>query len=157
MNDQKNRLTILKILQLDAQNLFNRIKGRKTEYLMEYSLKRTREHFKEIFKNRYEEVKVVDLKCFDSQFILLLDNFYTTVDEMKWYLNHTQDMNTSMEDKVDWYLRNLKKQYYELMSCVEMEFGREEGNSATLSDEPPLTEDDLSAPPFNLPDFEENP
>ena len=42
---------VLMLLKIDANNVFQRIKERKTEYLEIFALRRTREHFPMIFDN----------------------------------------------------------------------------------------------------------
>src|SRR5690349_9065879 len=90
---------LLMLLKLDAKRLFERIKFRAPEYMYEFSLKRTRDHFPAVFKNRYDETTIKELMLCGQEVIAGLDIFYTKVDEIRWYLNHTQDMPNRVEDK----------------------------------------------------------
>ncbi len=121
-------LRTLVLIKLDAKNLFNRIKWRAPEYLAEFSLKRTREHFKEIFYNRYEAVQIRELAFCSEEVIINLDQFYNLMDEMRWYLNHTQDMPNRVDDKISSYIRELETIYQTLDLYIEAEVqtGRDE-------------------------------
>lgn len=114
---------MLMLLKLDALRLFERIKFRAPEYMYEFSLKRTRDHFPEIFKNRYDDVTIKELMFCGQEVIAGLDQFYTKVDEMRWYLNHTQDMPNRVEDKLHSHIRDLEKHYQTLNLYIDAEMG----------------------------------
>lgn len=92
---------ILLLLKIDANNLFNRIKERKSEYLEIFALRRTREHFPMIFKNRYDGTSIMDLSHCSTEVITTLDQYYTLVEEMSWYLFQTEDMPNTVEDFIN--------------------------------------------------------
>ena len=69
------------------------------EYISDLSLKRTREYLEDVFKTRYFDMKIEDLELCDEEVIISLDRFYSQVDELKWYLFHTEDMTAALEDK----------------------------------------------------------
>jgi len=111
------------LLKLDALRLFERIKYRAPEYMYDFSLKRTRDHFPEVFKNRYDNVTIEELKLCGQEVIAGLDQFYTKVDEMRWYLNHTQDMPNRVEDKLHHHIRELEKYFETLNLYIDAEMG----------------------------------
>lgn len=114
---------MLMLLKLDALRLFERIKFRAPEYMYDFSLKRTRDHFPEIFKNRYDNVTIEELMLCGQEVIAGLDLFYTKVDEMRWYLNHTQDMPNRVEDKLHHHIRELEKHFETLNLYIDAEMG----------------------------------
>ena len=114
---------MLMLLKLDAKRLFERIKYRSPEYMYEFSLKRSRDHFPAVFNNRYESSTIRDLMLCGQEVIVGLDQFYSLVDEMRWYLNHTQDMPNRMEDKVHSYVRELEKLFDTLNLYIDVEMG----------------------------------
>lgn len=114
---------ILMLLKLDALRLFERIKYRAPEYMYDFSLKRTRDHFPEVFKNRYDNVKIEELMLCGQEVIAGLDQFYTKVDEVRWYLNHTQDMPNRVEDKLHHHIRELEKHFETLNLYIDAEMG----------------------------------
>ena len=114
---------MLMLLKLDARRLFERIKYRAPEYMYDFSLKRSRDHFPEIFTNRYDSVSIKDLMLCSQEVIAGLDQFYTKVDEMRWYLNHTQDMPNRVEDKIQAHIRELERLYETLNLYIDVEMG----------------------------------
>lgn len=114
---------MLMLLKLDARRLFERIKYRAPEYMYDFSLKRSRDHFPEIFSNRYDSVTMKELLLCGQEVLAGLDQFYTKVDEMRWYLNHTQDMPNRVEDKVHSHIRELEKFYETLNLYIDVEMG----------------------------------
>lgn len=124
---------MLMLLKLDAKRLFERIKYRSPEYMYEFSLKRTRDHFPAVFNNRYETTTIRDLMMCGQEVIAGLDQFYSKVDEMRWYLNHTQDMPNRVEDKVHAYVRELEKLLETLNLYIDVEMGlaKEQTNHET--------------------------
>lgn len=114
---------MLMLLKLDAQRVFERIKYRAPEYMYEFSLKRTRDHFPAVFKNRYDEIRISELMLCGPEVIAGLDQFYTKIDEIRWYLNHTQDMPNRVEDKVHSHIRDLEKHFETLNLYIDVEMG----------------------------------
>jgi len=114
---------MLMLLKLDAKRLFERIKFRAPEYMYEFSLKRTRDHFPSVFKNRYDDTTIKELMLCSQEVIAGLDIFYTKVDEIRWYLNHTQDMPNRVEDKLHSHIRDLEKLLETLNLYIDVELG----------------------------------
>ena len=99
---------VLVILKLDARHVFDRIKNRMDEYLRTFAVKRTRVHFKEIFSNRYSQITVDDLKECSEEVIIILDKYYSKVDDLFWYLSHTEDLPNFVRDKLNKSVRELE-------------------------------------------------
>ena len=124
---------ILVLLKIDANNLFKRIKSRKSEYLEIFALRRTREHFPLIFRNRYDGTTIMDLSHCSTDLITTLDQYYTQCEEMSWYLFQTEDMPNTVEDYIDRKIRKMEK----LLSTLNLFLDAELGIS---SDELPVSE-----------------
>lgn len=137
MKSKNNEVTqrLLMLLKLDANNLFNRVKNRKTEYLEIFALRRTREHFPMIFNNRYQEITIENLAHCSTDLITTLDQFYTTVEEMSWYFYQTEDMPNTVEDYVNRRISRLSKLLATLNLYLDAELGIQ---SDALSDNKPL-------------------
>ena len=114
---------MLMLLKLDARRLFERIKYRAIDYMYIFSIKRSRDHFPEIFMNRYDSISVKELMLCGQEVLAGLDQFYSKVDEMRWYLNHTQDMPNRVEDKIYSHIRELEKMYSTLNLYIDAEMG----------------------------------
>jgi hypothetical protein len=114
-------LKIITILRLDAQRVFERIKYREPEYMQYFSAKRTREHFPEVFKHRYDDVTVRDLMNCGEEVIVGLDQFYAKVDDLKWYLMVTNDMPGTVNEHVRHTIRELEEAYELLQLYIRAE------------------------------------
>ena len=125
MKSKNNEATqrVLVLLKIDANNLFNRIKERKTEYLEIFALRRTREHFPRIFSNRYEGTSIMDLSHCGTDLITTLDQYYTHAEEMNWYLFQTEDMPNTVEDFIDRRIRRMEKLIATLNLYLDAELG----------------------------------
>ena len=116
---------ILLLLKNDANNLFNRIHERKSEYLEIFALRRTREHFPMIFKNRYEATSLEELSYCSSELITILDQFYKQIEEVSWYLYQTEDMPNTVEDFIDRKIRKMESLLGILNLYLDAELGTE--------------------------------
>ena len=114
---------VLLLLKLDANNLFDRIKSRKSEYLEIFALRRTREHFPMIFNNRYQGTSIMDLSHCSPELIQTLDQFYRPVEEMSWYLFQTEDMPNTVEDYITRKIARMEKLLGTLNLFLDAELG----------------------------------
>lgn len=121
-NDEATQRIIV-LLKIDANNVFERIKTRKSEYLEIFALRRTREHFPTIFKNRYENTSIMDLSHCSTDLITTLDKFYTLVEEMSWYLFQTEDMPNTVEDYISRKISRMEKILATLNLYLDAELG----------------------------------
>lgn len=126
-NDEATQ-RVLVLLKIDANNLFKRIKERKSEYLEIFALRRTREHFPTIFNNRYEGTSIMDLSHCSTELITTLDLFYTHSEEMNWYLFQTEDMPNTVEDYIDRKIRKMEKLLATLNLYLDAELGIQSEN-----------------------------
>lgn len=118
---ENESLKMLTILRLDAQRVFERVKYREPEYMQHFSAKRTRSHFPEVFKHRYDDITVKDLMFCGEEVIIGLDQFYTKVDDLKWYLMVTEDMPGTVQEHVDHTIRELEEAYELLQLYINAE------------------------------------
>ncbi|OIQ16729.1 MAG: hypothetical protein BM556_13785 [Bacteriovorax sp. MedPE-SWde] len=126
-------LRLLVILKNDSRRLHDRIKYREVEYLRVLSLKRTRDHFKDIFKSLYFTITIDDLLLCSEDVISALDSFYTKVESMRWYLNHTEDMPATLEDNVAQFVKDISTLYDTLTIYLNAEIGVVESDEETTS------------------------
>lgn len=127
MKSKNNEITqrILTLLKIDANNLFNRISTRKTEYLEIFALRRTREHFPVIFNNRYSTTGLMDLAHCGTDLITTLDQYYTLVEDLSWYLYQTEDMPNTVETFLDRRIKKMEKLLNALNLYLDAELGFE--------------------------------
>lgn len=86
-----------------------------------FAVKRTREHFKEVFKSRYDTITFSDLKILSPELIGCLDSYYTLVDNLKWYLYSTEDMPATVQDKTEKDVKELKGSFDTLSLYLDAE------------------------------------
>ncbi len=116
----------LTLLKVDSFNLMNRIIERQEEYLNDFSLKRDRAIFAEIFYNRYVTTSMNDLAQLPIEIIELANDFYTQVDNLRWYLMHTQDMPNTIEEEIQRQTASLKKKQDNLLLYINVELAGED-------------------------------
>ncbi|MBT4790403.1 MAG: hypothetical protein HON90_02435 [Halobacteriovoraceae bacterium] len=109
------------LIKIDAINLFNRIKIRQHEYIEAFSLKRDRDIFKEVFKCRYDTATIFDLSHLPHEVIEVMNDFYTEVDELSWYLMNTQDMPNAIEDEIIHFVHQIEKKLTALVLYIDAE------------------------------------
>ncbi len=125
---------MLVIIRLDAQRVFERIKYREAEYMHYFSAKRTREHFTDIFKNRFDSFTVENLLHCGEEVIVGIDQFYSKVDELRWYLMVTEAMPGKVQEYVSASIRDLEEAYNLLQLYISVELGlKEESVLAEMS------------------------
>jgi hypothetical protein len=113
----------LLLLKLDIKNLFRRLASRKNEYIMIFALKRSREHFNTVFASRYEQAGFDELAYCSEETITALDQFYSHVEEIKWYLDYTEDMPNMVEDELSRMFHKLEEYYNTSTLYIDAELG----------------------------------
>jgi len=151
----------LTLLRIDAKNVFARIRERKNEYLEIFALRRTRDHFPMIFNNRYEKTTINDLAHCSTDLIELLDQFYTLVDDIKWYLFKTEDMPNTVEDYIERRIVRLQKILVNLNLYIDAELGVASERSESIVGGESVESDFITgafdpADPFSTPADDEN-
>lgn len=131
-------IRILTILKLDTKGLYERLTLYFPEYINILAAKRSREHFKDIVRSKYDTIRFEDLKNCGQELLIELDCFYKKVFEIKWYLFNTEDMPNRMEDKLKYDFKELERAYNSLELYLNVEFDnakmRNFGNESRQSD-----------------------
>ena len=113
MNEQQKK-SFIALIQLDAENLLHRIQDRREEYLMILNLKRTRDHFSDIFHSKYGHIDIGQLKELKESTIYSIDHFYREVEELKWYLLHTEDLPAMISDRTHASIKKIANLFREM-------------------------------------------
>lgn len=121
---------VLLLIKIDANNLYSRVKDRKSEYLEIFALRRTRAHFPKIFNNRYETTSIMDLSHCGPELITLLNEYYSHAEEMNWYLFSTEDMPGTVEAYIDRRIKKMGKLLDTLNVFLSAELGFDEAEAA---------------------------
>lgn len=123
MKDKELTNRYLVLLKIDATNLFERIDSRHKEFMDDFSLKRDRAIFDEVFYSRYKGLSMEELSYFSTEVIELANQYYQKIEKLHWYLLQTQDMPTTIEDEVIRYCSNLKILVNNLNLYIDAELG----------------------------------
>lgn len=103
--------SLLYLIKIDAELLMKKIIDRREEYLMILSLKRTRDHFSDIFYTKFHGLSLGELKDYSQKFNTALFDFHEQANELKWYLMHSEDQPSAMNNTVSLLLKKLNKSY----------------------------------------------
>lgn len=122
-------LEILTLFKLEGKRVFERIKYRAPEYINIFANKRTRGHYKDVFDNRYKNARIEELKFCGQEVIVALDKFFSTVDDIYWYLMCTEDMPTTISDHLEKKIRDLEVEWQNLELYIDAELGVSEEQS----------------------------
>jgi hypothetical protein len=120
--DERDQRFLL-LFKLDAIRLFERVKFRRAEYVEIFALKRTRDHFEDIFYSRYKDANIHDLVHCGQDIIMAMDEFYGIIDNVKWYLDHTEDMPITVEETLEREIKKLERVLDKLTLYIDAELG----------------------------------
>ncbi len=112
---------LLVILDNDIKGLNERIVQRREEYISILSLHRTREHFRIIFKSIYSTITVENLLLLTEELLITVNKFYRTIEQYEWYMMHTEDQPSMMENVSNNFIKDISSQYSLLSVFLEAE------------------------------------
>ena len=133
--DSRRKYNILIQVKLDATRVTDKISKRLDEYISLFALKRTRDHFKQIFEHRYNSVGIADLKDCAEETIFAIDAFYNKVDDTWWYLQQTEDMPGCMEDRLKREIKDISRFYDTLLLYIDAELSEQEADDVPMFEE----------------------
>ena len=132
LSQEEKTRNLLILIKFDSENLFKRVNMRFKEYMRVFALKRTREHFPEIFENQFQDIPLVELTVVSEDLLIQLNNFYQQIDDLFYYLKTTEDMPNAAKDTVKKAIQSIDPTYQTLKLYLEGELGHVE--SATQPD-----------------------
>jgi len=106
------------LVQQDLQELVKRLNSRMEDGLRIFAQKRSREHFNQIFFNRYKEFSPDLLRDLSKESYSLVVGIYEEIDNLYWYLNSTEDMPSLVNTKVAAYLKNMNASYGKVIDLL---------------------------------------
>ena len=116
------------MLKLNANRVFERVKLRMPEYLDDFTMKRTRKHFPEVFQHKFDGVQLETLAKAETETIIALESYFNKIDDLKWYMDHTDEMPNTVEDRLQHELKELSKLLETLNLYLDAELGIAEEN-----------------------------
>lgn len=135
----------------DIQELMRRLNVRMEGALRIFGQKRNREHFKEVFFNRFKSFSPQVLADIDEEIYPFVVSYYESVDDLYWYFMSTEDMPSLVETNVVATMKKLNGKYGELIemflnvSVSDQSFS--EIDASSMDDEEVLLDDEFDSPP----------
>jgi hypothetical protein len=149
------------LVQQDLQELMRRLNSRMEEALRIFAQKRSREHFEQMFFNRYKHFSISVIEEIGSQVYPFVVSIYEEVDQLQWYLLSTEDMPSMVKTKVDGYLKNMNKNYAtvldQLISFDSLDIDKKVLDDNILVDDHTEYNDDKDSDLFGPTDSKETP
>ena len=130
---KEHEISILIMIKLDAESLHERVVQREKEYLRIFSTKRTREHFKDVFKTRFWDIHPDDLKICSQEVLIQLNKFYSHIDNLFWYLSSTEDMPGTIVDRVAPKIKEINYEFSVLKLFLEAQLSAKNDEQVPLS------------------------
>lgn len=112
---------LLVILDNDTKSLHERIVERKDEYISFLSLHRSREHFKKIFRSVYHTISIENMLLLTEELLVSVNKFYRLIEKYEWYLMHTEDQPSVVENVSNSYVKDISSQFSLLSVFLEAE------------------------------------
>ncbi len=125
---------ILLMLKLNANRVYVRVEQRMPEYLDDLSMKRTRKYFPEVFVHKFDGVQLESLAKAETETIMALESFFNKVDDLKWYMNHTEEMPATVEDRLKQEVKKLSQLLETLNLFLDAELGLAEEEESLAED-----------------------
>ena len=121
--EKRKELTrrLLVILDNDIKGLHERIVERKDEYISILSLHRSRDHLRIIFRSVYNTITVENLLLLTEELLVTVNKFYKTIEQYEWYMMHTEDQPSMVENVSSSYIKDISSQYSLLSVFLEAE------------------------------------
>lgn len=118
-NEKAVAKAYLTLVKLDAQDILDKLIFRRPVYLEVFALKRSRDHFADLFKSRYDSLSMKELSVFSPESLVALNKYYNSIDDIRWYLYHTQDMPNTVEEKLERWFIDLSKKLETLQLYID--------------------------------------
>lgn len=149
MNSSTKQQRLVLLIGQDASRVLDRLNTHGAEALTILAIKRNRDHFDDVFRNRFEDLGISELSECNEQVVMSAQDFFHEVQELKWYFTHSEDQPQMMRDHLTRSLKKLKSFYDTLSLYIESDlrntgyydFEEEQTQEEFVSDETP--------PPFS--------
>jgi len=114
---------VLLMLKLNANRVFQRIELRMPEYLDDFAMKRTRQHFPEVFAHKFDGVQLETLAKAEAETIVAMESYFGKVDDLKWYMDHTEEMPNLVQDRLHRNIKEISRLLETLNLYLDAELG----------------------------------
>lgn len=106
------------LLALDAANVVQRLVARQHEMVALFSRKRDRTPMMEAVRSVFLTITFGELSLLTPAEQKAVALFYELLDELRWYLQYTEDMPTQVLTKVGLYVGRLETSHRDLVAAI---------------------------------------
>lgn len=106
------------LLALDAANVVQRLVARQHEMVALFSRKRDRTPMMEAVRSVYASITFGELALLTPAEQKAVALFYELLDELRWYLQYTEDMPTQVLTKVALFVGRLETSHRDLVAAI---------------------------------------
>ena len=106
------------LLAVDAANVVRRILARQEEMVALFSRRRDRTPMMEAVRSWFLSITFGELALLEPAEQKAVSQFYELLDELRWYLQYTEDMPTQVLQKVALYIGRLETSHRKLVAAI---------------------------------------
>lgn len=106
------------LLAVDAANVMQRIITRQNEMVALFSRRRDRTPMMEAVRSWFLSITFGELALLEPAEQKAVSLFYELLDELRWYLQYTEDMPTQVLQKVGIYVGRLETTHRQLVAAI---------------------------------------
>jgi len=103
------------LLALDASNVMRRLRARQDEMVSLFSRLRDREPLLGTIRTWFPTITLAELNALEPQHQRAVNAFYELLDDLRWYLQYTQDMPRQVALTIQAFITRLETSYGELV------------------------------------------
>ncbi len=116
--DHDRSVHVRHLLALDAANVVQRLLARQHEMVALFSRKRDRTPMMEAVRSVFLTITFGELALLSPAEQKAVGLFYEMLDELRWYLQYTEDMPTQVLTKVALYVGRLETSHRDLVAAI---------------------------------------
>ncbi len=106
------------LLAIDAANVIQRLVSRQHEMVALFSRRRDRTPMIEAVRSWFLSIHFAELVVLPPAEQKAVSLFYELLDELRWYLQYTEDMPTQVQTKVGIYVGRLEASHRQLVAAI---------------------------------------
>ncbi|MBX5480300.1 MAG: hypothetical protein IRZ16_00405 [Myxococcaceae bacterium] len=106
------------LIALDAQNVLRRLRARAEEMVSLFSRLRDRTPMIETARTWFLTITFSELSLLEPAEQKAVNAFYDALDELRWYLQYTEDMPGQVQTRLSQLLRALEEQHRALTLAI---------------------------------------
>ena len=106
------------LIALDAQNVIRRLRARSEEMVSLFSRLRDRGPMLQTAHTWFGTITFTELSLLEPVEQKAVNAFYEALDELRWYLQYTEDMPGTVQTRITQLVRALDEQHHALTAAI---------------------------------------